>query len=357
MTDMMKSGIEKRDGAGRCEAVRELFSPWLDSEISGEEKDLLEGHLLICEHCRRELEIWKSISATLKDDLYSGGPSPDFSAGVMARLRLETVHEAKPMPKFAIINKLRAPAAAAAAAVMIFAGSWGVHVALSPEKPKTEIVINQPSGNNDSGTDNRVDPVPENTPRPEGPERLDNAGTPVAEPGGNNTGPNSESAAQPNAIKPLNAARVNDVVLLETNKDILSTILKVSVSNVPDAAGTAINIAGVMGGGGQLLSSQKVNGSEVAILRLTVPRDDGLSLVARLSGLGGVIDRADERRNIASSYTEAANRLNEIQGMLEAGAGLSEKSRLEAEASGLKRQIESWNNELKSYVVILWIQK
>lgn len=354
MTDISKSVIEY-GGAGRCEAVGELFSPWLDGEISGEEKELLEGHLLICEHCRQELEIWKSISATLKDDLYTGEPSPDFTAGVMNRLRLETVPEAKPRPAF--INKLRAPAAAAAAAVMLFAGSWGVHVALSPEKPRTEIVINQPSGNNDSGTYNPVDAGPENNPQPGVPERQDSTVTPVVGNGDNNTGTDSESAVQPHAIKPPNAVRVNDVVLLDINKEILSTIVKVSAASVSDAAGAAINIAGVMGGGGQVLSSQKVNGSEVAILRLSVPRDEGQSLAARLSGLGRVIDRADERRNIATSYTEAANRLNEIQRMLEAGAGLSEKSRLEAEASGLKRQIESWNNELKSYVVILWIQK
>lgn len=357
MTDMIKSGNEKLYGPDRCEAVGELFSPWLDGEISGQEKDLLEGHLLICEHCRRELEIWKSISAIIKDELYAGEPSPGFCAGVMNRLRHDTEYAAKPKNRPAVFARLRAPAAAAAAAVMIFAGSWGAHVALSPDKPKTGIAVNQPSGNNDSGASSLAEPGPENNPRPEGPERRDTTITPpVAGPGGDNTETASVSAAQPDATKPAHTARVNDVVLLENSKDILSTILKISVSSVPGAAGTAINIAGAMGGGGQVLSSQNINGGEVSILRLTVPRDDGLSLAARLSGLGVVIDRADERRNIASSYSDAANRLNEIQRTLESGAGTDGKNRLEAEASGLKRQIESWNSELKSYVVILWVQ-
>jgi len=340
------SDFNEPSGKNNCDEFRELFSPWLDGEISGDESSILEGHLLICASCRRELGLWKSISQTLREDMFSGEPSTDFCAGVMNRLRKEAGDEIKRKSRPGIFHKLRSPAAAAAAAVMLFAGSWGVNVALNAEKPQTEIAVNQPSQNN--ADKNPVQTEPENTVRPENPERTADPET---------TGGLSNEAAQPASPEPPAKAPENNAVLLNSHRDILSTILKVSTANVADNTNNALEMASRLGGSGQVLTSQKRSGGELAIIRIAVPRESGKNLVGQLSGLGGVIDRADEKRDVTASYTEARNRLNEIQTRISSGAAPDERSQLEAEASGLKRQIESWDNELGSYAIILWLEQ
>lgn len=342
-------------GKNNCNEFRELFSLWLDGEISGDESSILEGHLLICESCRQELELWKSISQTLREDMFSGEPSTDFCAGVMNRLRKEAGDEIKQKSRPGIFHKLRSPAAAAAAAVMLFASSWGVNVALNTEKPKTEIAVNQPSQNNVDK--NPVQTEPENTVRPENPERTADPGT---NGGSSNEGNNAVSprlAVQPSSPKPPAEALENNAVLLNSHRDILSTILKVTTPNVADNTNNALEMASRLGGSGQVLTSQKRSSGELAIVRIAVPRESGRSLVTQLSGLGGIIDRADEKRDVTASYTEARNRLSEIQTRISSGAAPDERSQLEAEASGLKRQIESWDKELGSYAIILWLEQ
>ncbi|MFZ5647416.1 MAG: anti-sigma factor family protein [Bacillota bacterium] len=356
MTYNIEHGIGKDCGMSVCDQMRELFSPWLDGEISVEESHDLEGHLLTCDSCRQELDLWKKISETLRGDLIEGEPSPNFCSGVMSRLRQET-GEPRSLPGRKLFTRWRAPAAAAAAAVMLFAGSWGAHVALNPEKPKTEIVINQPDPGTviQPGTPDRT--APEKMVQPQNTDRVTDTGTPVAEPETGNTGSNSGSVAEPAPTKSLAGNQLGDVALLNSNRDILSTILKLSASNTANATAAALDMAAGMGGGGQVLTTQKNGSGDLAIIRLVVPRESGKGLAAQLSGLGGIIDRTDEKKDISASYIEAGNRLKEIQARISAGVSPGERSQLEAEASGLKRQIESWNKDLGSYVIILWVEQ
>lgn len=331
----------------KCNQIRDMFSLWLDGEIPAEESHLLTGHLLECDPCRREFELWQKISETLKSDAPAGEPSPDFCAGVMGRIQSEV--EAAPGRR--LMRFWRTPAAAAAAAVMLFAGSWGVSVALKYDKPESAIVINQPGPEIAKVQGTPVDPPA--TSQPVDGSTVSEPGTTVGD-SGNSNAAKPETSVLPAA--PKTGSQVKDTVLLNSQKDILGTILKLAVTNTGDTANTALAMASSKGGSGQVLTTQKKGPGELVIVRVVVPRETGRNMVTQLSGLGGILDRTDERRDITDNYNQAANRLNEIQALMKTEMADGERDRLEAEASGLKRQIESWDKESASHVIILWLE-
>lgn len=345
-----------------CSEIRELFSAMLDGELAGEDRVRLENHLRACTGCRQEFDLWQRITETLRDDAAGEDPSPGFCAGVMGRLQSQR-------PGRGLISAWRAPAAAAAAAVMLFAGSWGVSVALKGDKPESAVVINQARHGTGTGGGAIAPAGPGNDGQPAG-QPAETAGGGAAAPGnagagqtpagpaviqptdGTATGPAAAVATAPAPVKQAGGA----VLLNKAQGEILSTILKLSVANTQDAANTALALAENAGGGGQVLTSQKKNGGELLIVRMTVPRDAGKGLVAQLSGLGGVLSRVNESRDITDQYNRAAGRLGEIQARLGSDLPADERSQLGAEASGLKRQIESWDEETGSYAIILWLE-
>lgn len=330
-----------------CGKIRELFSAMLDGELAGEDSARLEGHLLLCRQCRQEYEIWRRIAETLRSDPVSEEPSPDFCAGVMRRLAVETA------PGRSLFRVLRTPAAAAAAAVMLFAGSWGVSVAVKDTKPPAVVVTKNEQGEV-TPKDKEVPGDPQIAAQPESSNKTTDPARAEGDPAGSATGASPVTPTQPAPVTP--GEPVKYALLVDSRKDILSTILKLSVSGAPDAGNSALALAARLGGGGQVLTTQKKGDGELVIMRITVPREAGKTLLAQLSGLGRVMDRADEKKNVTDSYNQTVNRLNEIQARIRADIPAGERSQLEAEASGLKRQIESWDQESGSHVIILWLE-
>jgi len=68
------------------EKARELFTDYLDGELSGEEKAALEEHLAECEECRAE---WESFSRTVGEvsGLLSVAAPDDFAREVEQKIR------------------------------------------------------------------------------------------------------------------------------------------------------------------------------------------------------------------------------------------------------------------------------
>lgn len=333
-----------------CGEIMELFSPMLDGELAGADSARLGEHLLVCDSCRQEFELWQRISETLREEKTAEEPAPDFCAGVMNRINREAGLGR------GLLSRWRMPAVAAAAAAMLFAGSWGITVALKPDNQ--EIIAVEPGQQTGEGTTNsRPNSAgPGNAVQPENPGEA-------ATPGGTTEKPddgqpkNDGSGVKPPASTTMTARPERQYALLSSSQgDILSTILKLSVTNTGDAKNSALAMAGNAGGSAQVLDTQKKGAGEVMIMRITVNRDSGRSLVSRLSGLGGVIDRVDERKSISDEYNRAVNRLGEIQARTASGVTADEEKQLKAEASTLERQIQSWQKESGTYVIILWLE-
>jgi anti-sigma factor (TIGR02949 family) len=333
----------------KCNEIRELFSPFLDGETTPEEHDLLTGHLLLCEDCRREFDLWRKISETLKFESVEEELPADFSARVVGRLHSE--QKIRTFPGLKIPRTWKVPAAAAAAAVMLFAGSWGVEVALKDAGQKPAVVAE----NGQTGTPEenvvKTSPDPVNKPGEQEADNLaqvDQPKTDVIEKKPTEKEPTVAHTGSPSG----------KTALLSSNKSTASTILKISANNPAYSRDLALNMASGLGGGGQVLDSQKRDGGgELTIISMSVSRNSGSTLVSQLSGLGGILERSDSKSDITANYNTAVNRLADIQATIDSGVNAGEKTRLKSEASVLKRQIEKWDKETESYTVILWLEQ
>lgn len=68
------------------QSARELFSDYLDGELSGEQGSELEAHLRTCADCQRELDALKQTLGSL-GQLAPVTPPPEFVRKVQQRIR------------------------------------------------------------------------------------------------------------------------------------------------------------------------------------------------------------------------------------------------------------------------------
>lgn len=70
-----------------CKEARELFYPFLNNDLSPDERSRLQAHLAVCAVCREELAGWQLISGALKRVAsLEVSPPPGFHQRLMARL-------------------------------------------------------------------------------------------------------------------------------------------------------------------------------------------------------------------------------------------------------------------------------
>lgn len=69
-----------------CKKLQERLSAYLDNEVSGQERRLLEEHLRSCAECRTELEALQAAGDVVKT-LPEVTPSPDFRARFWQKVR------------------------------------------------------------------------------------------------------------------------------------------------------------------------------------------------------------------------------------------------------------------------------
>ena len=78
--------------AGACESVNRLLSPYLDDQLSGADRSVVERHLQGCPSCQARLADLKATSAVLGAFLQARADSADFSGftnKVMQQIRKE----------------------------------------------------------------------------------------------------------------------------------------------------------------------------------------------------------------------------------------------------------------------------
>jgi anti-sigma factor RsiW len=80
-----------------CSSILSKISPFLDDELSLEERRLVSEHLRACDRCRRELEKLSMVSDHL-DLLEDVSAPPFFAAGVKRRVRDRRSHWSSPAP-------------------------------------------------------------------------------------------------------------------------------------------------------------------------------------------------------------------------------------------------------------------
>jgi hypothetical protein len=345
-----------------CKQAEELFSPLLDGFISPGDEAMLRAHLEECPACAGEFGIWNNISASLRQMPRANCPDPGFSQNVIAGIekmgRERTIAGRLPAWKKGI--------AAAAAAALIMAGSLslggglqGLQVARQGPGEKTSpggtsmVAANhgQPGTGpveERAGTGENDTPVePENGNKdaednaPVKPEQVktrpgtadNNAATATAE--------NGDDTAKPAESKPAQ-------VLLSSNLVVRSTVLKLAVENAGQARAGAESMVAAAAGRMQLLANQNTDQGTVIISRISVQENQATQLINNITGLGSIIDRQEDSRNITTQYNSLAARYNELAGR---------EDTTEAELTSIKQQLDGLKQDAGNYTIVLWLQQ
>ena len=75
-----------------CKDINELFTAYLDGEVTSEEQEQIQAHLSACQYCREELEALAATQKNLRHalKLTAAGATPSPQAWVGIRQQLET---------------------------------------------------------------------------------------------------------------------------------------------------------------------------------------------------------------------------------------------------------------------------
>jgi hypothetical protein len=97
----------------------------LHSELSEDERNALHAHLVECADCRKILQETKVMNNALEEKFADEKPDPAFEQRILAHFRNRVSIQKRPvLTFFADISRLRVVRVAAAAAFLIFIGSW-----------------------------------------------------------------------------------------------------------------------------------------------------------------------------------------------------------------------------------------
>ncbi|KJS15146.1 MAG: hypothetical protein VR69_14710 [Peptococcaceae bacterium BRH_c4b] len=336
-------------GNKSCFEVRELFSPWLDGEITPEDANILEKHIQSCPPCKTELESWQSISHSLQGFTYSADPPPGFAAQLMNRI----ITEQKP-EKYGFIKTWH-KTIAAAAAVILFAGSVGIANNFMPEKKNNNIVMKSNRTAQTAVVDNnKKHAEPEahlNTSANNRPDTANDSKSDAVAP----DAAVPETAAPDNPKAEARVVVAQEFALFDNEITIKSTLLKLSSD---DPIGTIAKAAAKTNGSGavsQIISAQNTGGKEVSITSITVPEAASAELMNYFMSLGPVIDKSDEAKDITYRYKEALARQQELASLI--NNSQAENASYRTEFDSLSKQLQEWREQATKHTIILWIEK
>lgn len=349
-----------------CREANRLISPYLDEDITDAVAADFKEHVASCSECSRELAVYRKLSGALREIGREEMQAPPELCGlVMGRLRQERRNVFSRLPA-----AWRRAVAAAAAVLLIAGSSAGVNAAFKAagggkmigyETPAPKVSIDAGSGmaapekgSGDSGV------------RPDSAGPPDNAGAPVVNGGGSspenvsgNDGSASNIAGNSGAggstTSAAGASSEAQRVLLSSGMKVTSTVLKMTVDDLTTARAKAVALAAGSGAETQVFPEQ--NGDKkIVVIRLTMTSNQAPGLFAGLTGLGTLIDRQDESRDITSIYNETLVQYRDLQSRAGSAPDAGERRQLEAQAASYKQQLDAWEAEAGKRVIMLWLE-
>ncbi len=372
-----------------CREAKEFFSPYLDGELTTEEKDLVRRHLAACQACREEMARWEELSRALRELKAPVAAPPGFAAAVMARVN--------PGGQERSWWRVRRLVAAAAAAVLLVAGSVGYAARGLWQQLPAGITALQP-GHDDNGRQVAVAPGDKTTSSEAGrqvaganPGNLPGGGTATGanglagatskQSGNGATAPGSgQGSSQPagsgkNSNSPgsqgqraggSSGDRQPAIVavsepyparaFLSAGRQVASTMLKVRVTDMAAARAKALGLGGSAGAAAQIIAVQDNGQEKRFICQFTVAEDRAAGLLAGLSELGQVTSRNTSTQDLTRQFSATLDQYQAKVAQVNAATDPSEKEKLTREAKALEQQLASWDEASKKQVIILWLE-
>jgi hypothetical protein len=355
-----------------CREALPLISPYLDGELADNKQTELLEHTAGCKACAYELILQEHICKTLKNMGNEIQAPPGLCSLVMqgvAGQRRGILRVLSP--------RLQRAIAVAATVLVMAGGSAGLTVATLKTDAGSKVIGYYTSPPSTIEPAQNTNPLPEDDgnsiSRPVNPVTpVDGESTPgftgngTGAEGSTGTGENSEEP-QVNASPGIDtnngifsAAATSEVdgprvFLNNTEVKINSTMMKIAVDELDAAKTRALSLAIDSGAVAHVYPKQD-NGKNLLYMRIKVTPEQAPRLIEGLSGLGLLVDRQDETRDITSLYNETMVNYNSIIYQKDIEQDNTVKQQLEAQASSYKQQLDTWAEEASNRVINLWLE-
>lgn len=350
-----------------CREAFPLISPYIDGELAPDKRTALLKHTAGCRACANEIFLQENLCLALKNMGGEVQAPPELYGLVMngvARQRHGILRVLSP--------RLQRVIAAAATVLILAGGSAGISVALKTDAGSkmlgyynTTPAISEPAQTINTITEgNGGSNAGQNSPAPlahgDSSSTGQGQGTGTAVPpetGRNYEGPPVVALNGPNTNDSTTPTSAVDTprVLLNTELKVNSTIMRITVDDLNGARAKAVSLAIDAGAVAHVYPEQN-NGKNMLYMRLKVAPEQGAKLINGLSGLGVLVDRQEESKDITSLYNETLVNYNSLQYLISVEADGSVKQQLEAQASSYKQQLDTWTDEAGSQVINLWLE-
>lgn len=352
-----------------CREAFPLISPYLDEELPGDKRTALLEHTASCQACAYELFLQESLCATLKNMAGDIQAPPELCGLVMNRV-------AKQRRGFlrVLSPRLQRVIAAAATVLIMAGGSAGLTVALKTDAGSKMIgyyntppAITEPApvissvpegdGNSGPGQNSTAPPAAgDNSFAAQG-QGAGTGGAP--ETGSTHEEPLTAASNGPSNSNTMSAAATSAAegprAFLNTEVKVESTVMKIAVDELDGARAQAVSLAIDAGAVAHVYPEQN-NGKNMLYMRLKVAPEQSAKLIDGLNGLGVLVDRQDESKEITSIYNETLVNYNSLQYLMSVEADNSVKQQLEAQAASYRQQLDTWAEEAGSRVINLWLE-
>lgn len=347
-----------------CRKSLILISPYLDGELAGREIDALRGHVSGCEACRNELALQERLKAALRAFGREEFEAPPELCGIVMGSIRESRTTLRRLPA-----SWRRIIAAAASILMLAGGSAGVITGLKIAGNGSMIGFKSTAPGIDGGAyapgNTAGGASGENGLQPTGAGEIGNTG-----PGGGDANPGKEAgpsdragsgglSSGDTAGKVLTAAASPPAgekrVLLSSGVLVTSTNLKMEVDDLARARARAVSIAAGAGAATQVFPEQS-GGEKVLVLRVVADSAGAPGLISGLTGMGTVVSRQDETRDLTNHYNEILVQSQDIQSRIITVTDPGERNRLEAQYASYRQELDAMSLESGKRVIVLWLE-
>lgn len=363
----------KRD----CRRARSLFYDLeKEGQLTPEDALFLSRHEESCATCRQEFASWREIRTAL-EGVGNVTPPPDLAAKVMARIEMLEGEPAAEVVERETAWNWRRGLAAAAVFIGLLAGSWGIAGKYFHSGPDTVIVEKDTGQAVKPGSES---PADDTSVQGEAEEKKGSGGsTVVAENNANpgDSGGKSDQKAQAGATesssgtmkqpavaepgeKPKLASTTpasntrGTLTFLEKQRVLTTTMLKVSVTDVGQARGEAVKLAGTYGAEVSSEVTAQSSGHPNLILRFTADQAKASDFIGKLAALGRVETQDTSRQDVTSRFNKAYEEYQQLQVKLKE-APEEERPGIEEQIKFLEEQLKKWDEEAGKHVIILWL--
>jgi hypothetical protein len=310
----------------------------------------MQEHLADCAACREELALWSSVASALSGMASEVKAPSGFARSVMAEINTQPHSWYTRMPQV-----WKQGVAAAAAFAVIAAGSLGLvtnqfwaRAPLIAENPGTEVVLPGP----------RVTNIGENRTEVTSPVANGVGDKPsvVADPViPSNGGVREPGTAATNITPQADPTPREQVAFLNLDQArvIKSTMLGLEVNSLIETRQQVAAVAQQANGKSEQLGVYNTAQGRAETIKVTVPSEKAAAVITKLSGLGEVVTKEDNSRDISKDFRNRVEQYLALHAQREAATDPAEQAELDQKLAGLEKQLRAWVEETGQYTIVV----